>query len=218
MTTIHNRATRRQLSQTWREWSDIVRRLVEKPSASGNISEATYGKVHQEMTALLRQRTSEADSQADDLCNQMSDVIRPWMALSVLRDADEWIRKDVLRQCQNCQREIDASEDTSATQNRRSESAIIANPATDLPVKQRSAWGFTLFLLLFLAVVVIGLGSEFWSDIRQFTWIGRLMDGLVSSWREMTRTDDVSFKLVRRVTVVIVVLTAWAVFRRPRNF
>ena len=93
MTAIRNLTTHRQLSQTWREWTGIVRLLAEKPSAGGNISEATYCKVHQEMTALLREQTNEADSQGADLFDQMSDVIRPWMALAALRDADEWIRK-----------------------------------------------------------------------------------------------------------------------------
>lgn len=221
MTAIRNLTTRRQLSQAWREWTDIVRLLAEKPSASDKISEFAYRKLHQEVTALvngLRERSSETDSRGADLSDQLNELVRPWMTLAALRDADEWIRKSVLLQCQDCQREIDAPVEL-AGMRIPSEPSLAGKPKTaEQTARRQSVWGLVAFTLLFFGVFAIGLGSEFWSEIRQITWISSLTDGLGTSWHDMMRTDDVNFVLIRRVTVVIVILTAWVVFRPPRNY
>ena len=217
--THHLTAAHRQLSQAWRDWTGIVRLVTEKGSAAGPSSESAYRQIHQELTTLLTSlaaQSGEHDSPKSDLYEQMKDLIRPWMTLSALRDVDDWLSKNLLLQCQEYQREIDVP---GKSRVRQLEVPPDANVTLHKPpVRKRSKWGVALFSWLFVGMFVVGLGSEFWPEVWQTIGNHHVTDGLRTSWRGMTRTDDVSFVLIRRVTVVITVLAAWAVFRRPRSY
>ncbi len=220
MTASHTAVTPRQLSHAWRDWTEVIRMFADKVSAREQVKENVYREIHQSLTAslsgLVEQQQSPMDADLGDFYDQLLTLVQPWMSLTALRDADQRFTQNLLGQCQRYQREIDTQAGSSGERVPRTEPVSNGDIEIVRPLaRSQSAWGTVgLLSLVFVGMLGVGLGSEFWPE----SWSESNLT--IGTARHSVLWDDSQVRkwLLSGIVTVVTGCTAWAVFRGPRSY
>ena len=87
-----------ELLEAWRKWEGLIRLARKTQGKSQSVKDDQYRKLYLELGRLLRREQQYGSHQYRKLCYQGEKMLKPWVHLETLRNAESNVSKDLVEQ------------------------------------------------------------------------------------------------------------------------